>query len=138
MVALQQVEESSLQESQAQALKNSALASGMQEVARALCDTIVQLQDDFNVWGLDRVRDSFFGRSMAGESFLSFVSARDQQRFRSLLGHLSASRVPQAMALTLERHNGGPVEAQILVVDTDCEEPRFLVGVLVDWSLTGR
>ena len=131
-LALQQVRESQEKTSQA-----SAFATAMGEVAKALCDAVVQLQDNMRVLVPDRMLDSLCGLPMRDRPFTDIVHSDDQERFATLLQQASASGIPSATPMTLMRSPNVPVEVQLLVVDVNCNELRYLVGVRVEDPVGG-
>jgi len=73
---------------------------------------------------------------MEGCLFSDVVAPSDLERFGSLLMRASRDKTPQSMPITLERRIG-PVEVELLVVDTGHPQPRYLVGVRSEEPIGG-
>jgi len=129
-IAIQGLEESKVRETE-----QSSLARGMQSVAEILFDFVVTLGEDSRVLGSNKRRDLHFGTGLEGRLFADVVSASDQDRFDVCLSQASSLHSPQSVPVMLEPR-GGPRAAQLLIVDTGRQHPRWLVGVRLDETPT--
>eukprot|EP00931_Biecheleriopsis_adriatica_P033081 TRINITY_DN19226_c0_g2_i1.p1 TRINITY_DN19226_c0_g2~~TRINITY_DN19226_c0_g2_i1.p1 ORF type:complete len:734 (-),score=79.13 TRINITY_DN19226_c0_g2_i1:201-2402(-) len=118
----------------------STWAKGMQTVAETLCDVVLEVTPDLVIVGTGAREASLFGRSVQGRLFTDLLIDTDRSRFTAALG-TSQTGLPICLPVTLKNdevcHHGSEcslIEAQLLLVNTNGQSPRYLIGMQVDRS----
>eukprot|EP00929_Paragymnodinium_shiwhaense_P003228 TRINITY_DN10365_c0_g1_i4.p1 TRINITY_DN10365_c0_g1~~TRINITY_DN10365_c0_g1_i4.p1 ORF type:complete len:766 (+),score=99.55 TRINITY_DN10365_c0_g1_i4:114-2411(+) len=111
--------------------EGQAMAQGLQTVAEALCDLIVKVNDDLKISDdAETALNAFFERSVAGVFFPDLLCEEDRRRFNLLMDSATNSSCPACMPFTLKKKSS-VTEVHMLLVDTKCVQPRYLVGIRV-------
>jgi len=118
-----------LVEEQAEKLKSSSsVATAFHAVAGTWCEGVVFLSSDLYAVHADGSLDTFIGRSMQNQHFPSLLDPSDQERFTTTLEAASSSKTLQSVPVSLSVDHG-KVQAQVVVVDTGVDMPRYIIGL---------
>jgi len=116
-----------VQQKEANAKSNMALARSLQSLAGRRCDLVVILDANLAVWRPTPLQDMFFKQDMQVVLLPDLLPVSEQEMFFSLVRRVSQHKSVEAMALTLPQGR-----AKVILEYAGCEEDRFVMSILLD------
>lgn len=104
------------------------VARGLHAMAGTVSDVVIQLGPDLRIVQSNHMHDAFFGRSVQNELLPVLLAEADRHAFHASLARASESQALESMPASLMLEHA-EMKVQLVMVDTHCKSPRYLVGV---------
>jgi len=117
-----------LQKAGVQLQDRSLEVQALQRVAGTSCEIVVLLDSELKVVRSDESHNSFFGKSIAGERFVTFLADGDRERFARVAQEVSASQSMQSIPATLQL-DFAILDAQFVMIGMGSSSAHIMVGL---------